>query len=143
MEKALTIILADGGELVFDAGTRVNFSREQLRVSIDTPKKAAGIHTDRFAAMVQVSASAADVPAGTEPKSVCTIELGVDRSSDTGEVGPEQIGTGETGRSIEVERFQTASVDAANNLMTFRGETAMVVVNLDYLKCYQIEKGVN
>jgi|GEM_PF-2350713 hypothetical protein len=125
MEKALTIILANGSELVFDAGTRVNFSREQLRVSIDTPKKAVGVHTDRFAAMIQVSA--ADNPARPETVSACTIELG---------------GNG-SGRTIEVERFQTASVDAANNLMTFRGETVMAVVNLDYLKYYQIEKGAN
>jgi hypothetical protein len=128
MEKALTIILANGGELVFDPGTRVNFSKEQLRVSIDTPKKAAGIHTDRFATMVQVSAN--DTAGESENVSACTIEL-------------ELTMPGEKVRTIEMEQFQTASVDAANNLMTFRGKGSMTVVNLDYLKYYRIGKGGN
>jgi hypothetical protein len=42
-----------------------------------------------------------------------------------------------------MEQFQTASVDAANNLMTFRGKGSMTVVNLDYLKYYRIGKGGN
>lgn len=108
MEKALTIILADGSELVFEPGTRVNFSREQLRVSIDTPERAVGVHTDRFAAMVKQQLQPPGKPAQSETGPVCAIELGLN-------------GLDGTLHSIEIPWFETVSVDAANNLLTFRG----------------------
>ena len=120
MRDEIQIWMADGSLLGFGADAKVNFSREQLKITIEDGSGITGIHPDRFSAMVQQLAVGSDAKPGA---AACRIEL--------------EFSTGET-KILDVPGFESKTVDTANHLLIVRGHGVMALANFDFLRSYCI-----
>ena len=74
MEQKLMVITSEGKEILFDAGSKANFSHDNLLITIQSPSSTTGFYWDQFAGLIQTS----DMAGETSSKSTCKALLRFD-----------------------------------------------------------------
>lgn len=119
MKDGHRVIRFDGMETIYDAGSNVNFDRDQLLVKIQSPTGVSGWHWDRFAALVQLL----NLTPGQGNTRRCEIMLGLDKGAQ---------------KKMLISDFQAIELKPAANLLLIKGSRHAAFINMDYLKWYHI-----
>lgn len=119
MEQKVIVVDCDGSETLFDTGCNINFDRDRLLITVNTPSVVSGWHWDRFVCLIQHTGTEVEKPV----KEICDIAL--------------RVGMGAEKR-VKVDHFQAVELQAVNRILVVKGQQESALVNIDYMKWYNV-----
>lgn len=121
MEQKLMVITAEGKEILFDAGSNVNFSHDHLLITIQSPSSTGGFYWDQFAGLIQTSDAAVETPSKITCRALLRFENGREKT-------------------LEVTEFQKIDLTLDKNIIQIIGKKAKAIINLDFFQWYRIHR---